>query len=198
MAGWVEIANMAGAHVGSETRITSPTDDRTLARTIRAVWDLQRRAAIRDGSWNFATHRANLPALADAPAHGYAYQYQLPADCLRVLQIADDMAYDNFRCEGGRLLCDVDGPLAIVCLIDKLVPEEWDALFAEAFALRIAWAIGTRIAGSAFDRDKVWRDYRAVTASAKQQDAMENPNIEREESDWITARHRSAEWDARP
>lgn len=198
MADWVAIANMVGAHVGSETRITSPGDERTLARAIRSVWDLQRRAAIRDGAWNFAMHRANLAALSGTPPHGFAYQYQLPANCLRVIEIANDSAYDNYQLEAGKLLCDVEGPLAIRCLVDVTEPTLWDASFTEAFALRVAWAIGQKIAGSAFDRDKVWRDYQRTVAAAKRVDAIENPPIEREESDWVRAREYTAEWMHRP
>lgn len=198
MADWVAIANMVGAHVGSETRITSPTDNRTLARAIRAVWDLQRRAAIRDGSWNFAMVRKSLPALDGTPAYGYAYQYQLPTGCLRVIEIASDSAYDNYQLEAGKLLCNVEGPLDIRCLVDIEEPTLWDAVFTEAFALRVAWAIGNKIAGSAFDRDKVWRDYERSVAAAKRVDALENPPIEREESDWVTARERPADWMMRP
>jgi hypothetical protein len=198
MSSWVEVANMIGAHIGTETRITSPDDDRTLARSIRAVWDLQRRAALRDGAWNFAVARHQLPALTSEPPFGFAYQYRLPAACLRVLEIADNAAYKNYQCEGGLLLCDVEGPLPVRVLVDVEEPGKWDAGFTEAFALRVAWAIGRKIAGSAFDKDKVWADYRRATEAAKRVDALENPPIEREESDWVMARTMPAEWQPNP
>ena len=49
MSDYVTIANMAAARIGTETRISSPDDDRFVARTIKAAWDIQRQAAIRDG-----------------------------------------------------------------------------------------------------------------------------------------------------
>lgn len=189
MASWVDIANMIGAHVGTETRVTSPTDNRTLARAIRAVWNLQRQAAIRDGSWNFSSRRARLAALAAAPAHGFAYQYQAPAGCLRLLEVNDDDADDRYQIEGGKILCDVTGPLDIRYAVDVEEPAEWDALFVEAFALRVAWAIGTKIAGSSFDTNKIWRSYQGVLPRAKRVDAGENPPLEQDESEWILARH---------
>lgn len=198
MANWTDIANMAARHVGTTTRITSPDDDRPLAKAIRAVWDLQRRAAIRDGSWNCFTERHRLPALTTAPAFGFDYAYKLPAGCLRLLQVTNDPGYDAYQLEAGKILCDAEAPLDIRCLIDNDMVAAWDDGFIEAFALRIAWAVGTAIAGSSFDKSKVWEDYRASLSSAKRVDAMENPPIEREESDWVSSRWAGATWHMRP
>ncbi|OYX62737.1 MAG: hypothetical protein B7Y88_13875 [Sphingomonadales bacterium 32-64-17] len=195
MASEVAIYNMAAAAIGATTRITDPKDNRTIARNIRAVWDIQRQAAIREGSWNFAVQRQQLGATTSAPEHGYEYAFELPAACLRLIEVHDLIAYRDYQLEGRLVLTNVAGPLNIRFLADVKEPASWDTLFAEAFAYRIAWAIGTRIAGSSFDRDKVWRQYQDALKSAKRVDAQENPSIKREESDWITARHASASWD---
>lgn len=188
MSDWVEVANLAGAAIGASTRITSPDDNRTLARNLRAVWDLQRRAVIRDGSWNFATSRQALPALKDAPAFGYAYAYQLPALCLRLLEVIDITTSGDYQLEGRTILTDIAAPLKVRLLLDVTEPALWDEEFSQSFALRLAWAIGTKIAGSTFDKDKVWRDYKSSLASAKRVDAMENPPIDEMDSNWITDR----------
>lgn len=198
MASWVEIANMIGTHVGSSTRITDPDDDRTLARKIRAVWDLQRREAIRDGSWNFAVQRDKPAALVDVPAHGFEYQFNLPSSCLRLIEVrAGGGQIDDYRLEAGRILCNHSGPIETICLVDVEEPAKWDAAFTAAFAWRVAWAIGNSVSGSAFDKQGAWRGYTEASAAAKRVDAMENPPIEREESDWITARHSGAFWHPR-
>lgn len=199
MASQVEVMNAAGAAIGATTRITDPDDNRTLARNIRAVWTIQRKAAIRHGAWNFAMKRAKLGATTGEPKHGYAYQYPLPTDCLRLIEVHDLIAYQDFQVEQRAILADVAGPLNVRYLADIEQPELWDALFAEAFAYRIAWAIGTRIAGSTFDKEKVWRQYSDCVAAAKGVDAIESPHQigDREESDWITARSQSSGWDGR-
>ena len=197
MASWVEVANTAAAAIGTSTRITGPEDDKTLARSLRAVWDLNRRAALREGSWNFATEAHRLPALSAVPPFGYDYQFQLPADCLRVLEVANNPGYDAYRTQNGRILCSAGAPLDVVCLIDRPEPGTWDALFVQAFAYKLALAVGRKIAGSAFDRAGVERDYRDALAASKRVDAMENPPIEREESDWVTARSMPAGWPGR-
>jgi hypothetical protein len=133
-----------------------------------------------------------------APEHGFDYQFPLPAGCLRVLEVkVDGRQIEAFRLEGGKILCDASGPLETICLVDVTEPALWDAAFTGAFALRVAWAIGTKIAGSSFDKDKVWRSYQVSLAGAKRVDAAENPTLERDESDWILARHSPATWDPR-
>lgn len=196
MASEVEVYNLAGAAIGSGTRVTSPDDDTTLARSIKAVWNSQRQAAIREGSWNFAMARHRLPALAAAPPFGFTSQFELPERFLRLIEVYG-VCDSDYQIEGRRILADVTGPLDIRCLVD--VPEAalWDVDFADALALRIAWTIGTKIAGEAFEKDKVFDSYTAALKAAKRIDAMENPPIEREESDWILARHASAPFTGR-
>jgi hypothetical protein len=194
VASKVQVYNLAGAAIGSGTRVTDPADDTTLARGISGVWDLQRRAAIREGSWNFATRRKRVAALATAPDFGFEAQFQLPAGILRFLEAqVDGRQVTHYKLEGGRILCDESGPLDVIYMIDEPEPARWDDAFAEAFALRIAWKIGTKIAGSNFDTEKCWRDYQDALSTSKRVDAAENPPIEQEESEWILARHRSAE-----
>lgn len=191
MASWVDIANAIGAAIGTETRITDPSDDRTLARAIRAVWDLNRLAAIREGSWNFATRRARLPALSDTPEFGFDYQFKLPASCLRLLEVQSggrQLGGGEYQLEGGKILCDELGPLDVRYLLDVTEPAEWDAAFVEAFTFKVALAIGTKIAGSAFDKSKAKALYDEAISASKRVDALENPPLENDESDWITAR----------
>lgn len=193
MASYVEIANVACSAIGGGIVITDPLDDRRVARKIKSVWDLQRRATIREGGWNFAMRRFELAALAGVSLDGlvlfpFAYAYQLPADCLRLIEVLECPQRTDYQQEGGKILCNVSGPLHGRYLTDVTESAEWDDDFAHAFGLRIAWKIGHDIAGSTYDRDNGWRRYQDALAVAGRTDALENPPIEQEESDWITAR----------
>ena len=64
MPSYVQVANLAAASIGTETRLTDPSDNRTFARAVAAVWDMERRAALRDGGWNFAMRRRERNHLA--------------------------------------------------------------------------------------------------------------------------------------
>ena len=188
MASYVQIANLAAELIGTDARLTSPDDDRVLARNVKAVWDLQRRAALGDAAWNFATKRQALPALLNAVPYPFSYAYKLPADCLRLLEVLNPTARESYQLEGGNILCDSAAPLYIRYLFDVTEPALWDEGFADAFARRIAFTIGRRIAGSTYDTAAGWRLYQDALNDTKAQDARENPPIEQEESSWIEAR----------
>lgn len=191
MPSYVEVANLAAASIGTETRITDPADNRTFARAVAAVWDMERRSALRDGGWNFAMRRAALPALAAAPAFGFEHAFELPTDCLRLIEVFG-LARDSYQLEGRHILADATAPLEIRYLQDVTEPAHWDDAFAQSFALRLAWRLGRRIAGSAYDRATGWREYRDSLSTAKAVDALENPPIGQEESSWVLERFRGS------
>lgn len=190
MASSVSIANAAATRIGTASRITSLDDNRTVARALKSVWDLERQAVIRDGSWNFAARREALAAITgnDQIIYPWSYAYELPALALRLIEVLDQPIGAAFQLEGRTILADQAAPLYVRYSID--VPElaEWDALAADAFALRLAWRVGHKLAGSAFDRDACWAEYRDAIGKAKSVDAIENPRIEQEECEFINAR----------
>lgn len=187
MSSYVAIANIAATTIGTAARLTTPEDDTTLGRAVGSVWDIERQAALRDGAWNFAMKRDSIAALDAPPAHQFAASFQLPADCLRLIEIYD-LRSDQWQLEGRTINADHSGPLKIRYLANIEEPALFDPLFTKAFALRIACAIGNRIAGSSFKEELNWEKYRQALAEARRVDAMENPRIEQAESSWIESR----------
>lgn len=187
MTSYVAIANLAATTIGTAARLTTPGDDTTLGRAVASVWEIEREAALRDGAWNFAMRRASLAALSEAPAHQFAAKFQLPADCIRLIEIYE-LRRDEWQLEGRAINADHTGALKIRYLANITEPAEFDPLFAKAFALRIACAIGNRIAGSTFKEELNWEKYRQALAEARRVDAMENPPIEQAESSWVESR----------
>lgn len=190
MATIISIANAAATRIGTAARLTSLDDNRTVARTLKAVWDDQRRAVLRDGSWNFASRRAELAAEADGErvVYPWAYAFPLPAESLRLIEVLDLADRLAWQYEDGAVLCNSAGPLRVRYAID--VPElaRWDDLAADAFALRLAWRCGHKIAGSSFDKEACWRDYREALGRARTIDALENPPIPLDQGGWFEAR----------
>lgn len=191
MASETDVANLALIKIGTEARVVAlDTDDRFAAATLKAVWATERQAAIRDGAWNFAGRRAALAAAVLDPGetiYPWAYKYPLPSGSLRLIEVLDTPRAD-YQDEGHAVLCNSAGPVYVRYSIDVPEPAQWDASFAEAFACRLAWRCGKRIAGSAFSTDDAWDDYKEALSSAKRVDARENPPIPHEESSWVTAR----------
>jgi len=186
-----EVARMALIRIGAKSALVSLDDDRPAARVLKAAWDIQRQATIREGSFNFSAARKTLPALSEAPAHGFTYQYQLPSDCLRLIEVvgAGGEPSDDYQIEGKRILTDAAAPIAIRYLRDVETLAEWDAAAREAFACRLAWKCGRRIAGSLYSEDHGEAEYLRAIQAAKGVDALENPPIEPMESAWIEARY---------
>lgn len=191
MSSLIDVAQLAAVRMGSEVKITSLDDERPTARALRAVWDIERKATIRDGSFNFSARRGPL-AQVDVPDIALIWPflaaYELPAEALRLIEILNSDVRANFQVEGRQVLCNATAPLYARWSIDVPEPAEWDDQFAEAFACRLAWKVGRRVVGSEFDTQAAWREYQMAISAAKGVDAKENPPIDTEESDWILAR----------
>lgn len=206
----VEIANLAAVKIGAEARITSLDDDRKVARELKAVWAIERRATLRAGSFNFATRRAELASVVLAAGDSiapWAYAFALPSLCLRHLAVLDTTTgYEKpaagYLLEGGpdgeRILSNDAGPLLVKYIVDVPEPARWDDAFAEAFACRLALRVGKRVAGSSFDAEAALRDFRLAIGDANRVDARENPPIEQSDDSWIDARLGGGDaWDPR-
>lgn len=197
MTSYVAIANLAASKLGEDDQIRSPGDDTHVARSIAAVWDQERRAALRDHSWNFAMRRAELAAEAIAVPFGWAYSFPLPADNLRLIEVMNCRSSADYQIEGRAILADQAGPLRIRYIADITEPALWDDLFVEAFACRIGFQIADRITGDRGRKSDLWASYRDALAQAKRVDARENPPIANEATLWERARFGGADWGCR-
>ena len=188
MADYVTIANMAASLIGEDDQIMSPEDDTHIGRTIAAVWDLCRQDAIRDGSWNCFMKRKGLAAEAlDEVPYPWGYSFPLPADCLRLIEVLN-LTDHEYQLEGRSILCNSAGPVYIRYLQDIREPNLWDSSFAVAFSRRLAFQIGTRIAGSSYDKAAGWKTYQEALSQAKRVYARENPPVVQEWTEWEAAR----------
>lgn len=189
MSSYVTIANLAASKIGEDDQLRSPDDDTHLGRTVKAVFDAVRRAAIRDHKWNFAMQRRELAAaaLASVP-YPWQSSFPLPADCLRMVELLNISSRRDYQLEGRAILANSAGPLYIRMLVDVTEPALWDDLFVEAFACRLAFQIGPRIVGSQFDKGTAWKVYQSALGDARRVDAEENPQQEFEPGSWETSR----------
>lgn len=198
MASQVEIANRALTKIG-ELRILSLSDDVEAARVISSLWDVVRDAELRARNWNFSVSRTSLAALAAAPSWGFDYQYQLPTDCLRVLQVDEYFPgpsmsdYRNrseavWSIEGRKILTDLAAPLKIRYIARVEDTGSWDAAFNEVFACRLAVEICERITQSNTKRDLAWNEYNEAINFAVRADAIENPPEPLPDDSWMLSR----------
>ena len=198
MASQVEIANRALIKVGDK-RILSMTDDLEPARVLSGMWDTVRDAELRVRNWNFSITRASLAALVSTPDWGYDNQYQLPADCLRPIQI-DEYFYGPsmsdyrngseaaYQIEGSLILTNLDAPLKIRYISRIEDTGAWDAAFTEAFACRLAVESCEKLTQSNSKKDALKQEYADAIRMAVRADAIENPNEPLPDNSWVLSR----------
>ncbi|WP_107314000.1 hypothetical protein [Burkholderia metallica] len=194
MASQVGIANRALTKLGS-ARITSLDEDSKAAATLNSMYDDVLDACLREHVWSFAKTRAKLAALADAPLFGFGYQYRLPADFIRLIQIGQFLVYPKtdtrglFSIESGNILTDLQAPLYIRYTKRVTDPNAMDALFRETFACRLAIEGCEAITQSSTKRQAAWAEHDRAIAQAIRVNAIERPSQPVGDDTWLEARN---------
>ena len=198
MASTIEVANRALTKLGA-ARITALSDDNKQARAINSCYDVLLDAELRTNRWTFAIKRVELPADADAPLYGFAYSYTLPSDFLRLDLINDmypDVSLDSYigadpadyQVENNKILTIYSAPLKVRYGARVSDPQQWDALFIEAFACRLAAEICEDLTQSTPKRQLAWNEYQRALSMAKRANAIERPPQQGPDDAWIFAR----------
>lgn len=193
MASEVEICNSALIKLGDDT-ITSLTDDSKRARLCNAQFARLRDEVLRAHPWNFAIRRASLAKLSQAPAFEFAAAFQLPEDpyCLRVLLLFDGSAAQGisrhrWKIEGRTLLSD-ENSAKIIYIARVIDPNQFDAMFAEALALRLANELAYSLTNNATLVQTHYDLYRHALQQARATDASEGVPDFVIADEWTTAR----------
>jgi hypothetical protein len=198
MASQTAICNRALSKLGA-ARILTITDDVKAARELNSMWDIVRDGELRRNVWNFATTRTSLAALATTPAWGFTYEYQLPSDFIRVVQVNDSYYVANltdyrtmqdvpYQIEGLKILTDYSAPLKLRYVQRIEDTQQWDAAFVEAFASRLAYECAEAITQSSTKKQEAFEDYKVAIRSAKLVDAIENPPEPLPDDSWLLSR----------
>lgn len=189
----VSIANRALTKLGS-ARILSLSDNSEPARVINSLYEAVRDAEVQRHRWKFAIRRTSLPALVDAPAFGYSYQYELPADHLALIQVGEwyvpavNKQVARWSVESGRILTDAPAPLPIRYIARVTDPALFDPLFAEALAARIALEACESITQSQTKYERMAADYRATILEAARMSSLLNPPDALPDGGWLWSR----------
>lgn len=184
----VAICNRALDLLG-QPPIAAFTDASKTAAACSRAYEPSRDAVLRSYPWNSATTRVALPALATAPAWGFARQFPLPTDCLRVLDSEGDLAGVVWRREGNRILTDTTAPLRIRYIAQVTDPAQFDPMLADVIAAHIASQIAYAITGSNETAARMLALYERVHRDARAMDAREQSQDEELGADtWLNSR----------
>lgn len=175
MADETSICNLALARL-SETAIMSLDDQTQAARYCKRFYEQTRDAVLQSHAWNFAVARVLLAQLSTDPIAGWAHQYALPVDCLRILQVNGYEWHQRqglFETEGRALLTDAE--VANVRYIRQVTDANlFTPLFIEALAVKLAALLAQPLTGSRDLPTQLLSEYERITGpKARRLDAFE-------------------------
>lgn len=170
------IANLALAKLGISP-IMALTDDSKPAQFASRLYEQTRDEVLQGHRWNFAIARAELTRLAENPPFEWAYAYQLPVDCLRVLQCNGYGIHerqDYWTVESSRLLSNSsEAKLRYVRRVTD--GSLYHPLFVEALACKLASKLATPLTSSKGIASALLEEYLMLTGPrARLTDAFEN------------------------
>ena len=192
----VNICNSALAKVGA-TRISSLDDDKKQARLCKELYTIITQQMIESHPWNFAISRVEVAAVVAAPAFGFSYQFQVPSDCLRILNLQDDFSDDtvsqgsfyNWKREGDKILTN-DSTCKIKFIKDVSErPDLFSSNFSEALAYRLAADLAYPLAQSNQLASRMNQQYLVFLAYARSYDAQEGSSDRFSADQWLESRY---------
>jgi hypothetical protein len=185
MASVVDICNGALNQLGASTILTL-TEDSKNARLCNARYTQVRDSLFRSHPWNCLIKRTELAQDTETPNWGFSYQFTLPADSLRIIQILN---YDyDYKVEGRKILAN-HGTVKIqyVARIDD--PNQYDELLRETISAALAADIAYAVTSSNPVTKNMYQLFQEKLKEARFVDATEgyNTNPENGQSDVIGA-----------
>jgi len=189
MASQVGICNLALTGLGAE-RIASISDNNENARRLTAIYESCLEDVLRSHPWNFALVRLQLALLVSTPVFGYDYEYQLPADCLRVLEVSDGSSLiTNYKIEGRKLLLNYDS--VYIKYIAKVTdPNQYTSQFIFVLASRLAAELAYPITNNKATAELAMKVYLDKLQTCKATDAQESSDVFTEDADLWTIEKR--------
>lgn len=160
----IGICNASLRKIGASS-ILSLDDGSTEAKRCGEAFGSCLDDVLRQYPWPCAVSRAVLARLSEPPVWGYLYAYQLPTDCLRVLETSGD-ASEDYRLEGRMLLSNEESVLIryIVRITDM---NRLSASLADTVSLRLAYEIVYALTGSATQQELLYKMYLTALANEK-------------------------------
>ena len=188
----VSICNAALQLIKNTKSITALTQGTKEANACEVIYDEMRDTMLECHNWNFATKRSQLSQLSDTPAFEWDYQYQLPADYLRVVRLSqnsDARDHSPYRVENGKVMSDASELyLRYVARVED--PNLMPATFRTALSKLIASRLAVALAQSAALSKEMYTQYtNEDLPTAKSADSVQDYPEDLPESAWITSRY---------
>ena len=188
----IDISNLALSWLGVNT-ITGLDDETDEARQVKLNYDLARDATLESHEWSFAVKRF-IPAKSSTdPEWGFANQFEIPSDIIRVLSVSPDrevwwsFEQHQWVVESGFIMADVD---EIFCRGIRRVLDEgiYSNLFAHAFAAKLATLMALSLTQSHQIMEKMAQLFGGMISDAKSRDGLQGRSKRMRNRSMINAR----------
>lgn len=186
------IANGALILLG-ERRINSIDDTTKTAKLMKDRFDEIRDDLLRSHPWNFATKRASLDADSGAPAWGFDYQYTLPSDSLRLIEVDNPNRYD-YRVEERKILTNIGTPLLVAYTSQITDPTSMDVMFRQALSASLAADLCEAITGTTSKVESMLGIRELKIRKSRVPDGQEPAPKTAYASEWEDSRETSGAW----
>ena len=185
MSSVIDVCNVALALTGDKP-ITSLTDGTPTANDCGQNYESVRNFVFGIHPWNCLIKSTSLSASTTEPATlDYDYQYLLPADCARVLNVDTT---GQWRIEQRYILTNEAAPLYIRYVQVVEDPASWDVRLREVVSHALAVRLSERRSQSTNKKRELKDDFKNVLRMAVRADAQEGSTPTLVEDDWLTVR----------
>lgn len=173
MATGVSICSNALLMLGAQTinDFNEPLDRAKLASNL---YPTIRDDLLRTHPWNCTIKRVLLAPDATPPAFGYANQFELPADFLRVLEVGQAGIQIDYLVEGRSILADATSVQLRYVYLNE-VENTWDANLVALLTLGMAAAMAYPITQSAALQASFEQKLAMAKKVARAVDGQEDP-----------------------
>jgi hypothetical protein len=185
MATAVSICSNALSILGAKP-INSFDDRGDHPRLCQNLYPSVRDTLLRSHPWNCATTREILAPLQKRPPFDFAYQFQLPGDWLRTLQVGRKGEAIPFRTERRVILADVtELPLVWVFRADE---ADWTTNLIHVIELAMAAKMAYAVTSSTSLRDSLRDEFMRELKAARAVDGQDDPPEEFDEGSFFESR----------
>ena len=198
MASDVDIANRALTKLGA-ARIGAFNEQNKQARAVESMFDIVRDAELRAHIWAFSVKRDTLTVDTNSPDWGFNFQYVIPTDCLRIIQVNEfypgpdmsdyrNMSTAEYQIEGGFILSHEADDLKVRYISQVTDTTKWDSTFVEAFACKLAVELAEDLTQSNTKRQLAWDEYKQALTTAIRSGAIEQQHTDMPDDSWMLSR----------
>jgi hypothetical protein len=193
-----DICNQALGRVGAPHVMDIDDANNKSARVCKNTFEIAVREVARAGDWNCLKDRIELGRLTEAPVFEWAYQFQLPANFISLVELngfpVTGTMGEDWEIEGNKLLTDAEtAKVRFIGYNEKT--HEWDPLFVNAVVVLLASKIALPIRQDDSLAQALLTEYQRVSLpQARMKDGNERkkkPNAPWENSRFVRSRRYS-------